>query len=214
MNIDIECQAKYEKFGGIKIMKTVTVNYYTIDELKEVSPKGYANAFNDYEKTQFNLGYNWVDDAISSVKKFLSLFDCELDEFVIGSVYSNDYRYTDNYIYMWNEDEQCDDALEIDELEGEKLKQYLELEHGKTLEKWDYCPLTGYCLDITLLEPLHQFMTGEKYQDSTLKDLIDLALHYAIEEVDADYEYQCGYEAFEEDSRCNDYYYDINGNLE
>lgn len=195
-------------------MKTVTVNYYTIDELKEVNLKGYYNAFNQYEKFQLENGYNWHYEAIQSVEKFLALFDCQLTRFVIGSVYGDDFGYCDNYIYLWNDEEECDDELEIDELEGEKLKQYLELAHGKTLEKWDYCPLTGYCLDITLLEPLHQFMTGEKYQDSTLKDLIYLALHYAIEEVEADYEYQCGYEAFEEDSRCNDYYYDINGNLE
>lgn len=187
-------------------MKTVVVNYYTIDELKEVSLEGYYNAFNQYEKSQFENGYNWHNEAIASVKKFLEMFECQLIEFVIGSVYGDDFKYSS--IHLW------DDELEIEKMHGEKLKQYLQLEHGTTLENWDECPLTGYCFDITLLKPLHEFMSGEKYQDSTLKDLIDLALHYAIEEVDADYEYQCGYEAFEENSRCNDYYYDINGNLE
>lgn len=195
-------------------MKTVEINYYTIDELKEVSPTGYDNAFNEYEKTQFNLGYNWFDEAVQSVRKFLNLFDCTLAGFVVNSVYNDDFEYYDSYIYIWNEEEQCEDMLEIHEIDGEKLREYLQSEHGTTLENWDECPLTGYCFDITLLKPLHEYMTGEKYQDYTLKDLIDLAMSNAIKEVDADFEYQCGYEAFEENSRCNDYYYDINGNLE
>lgn len=195
-------------------MKTVETNYYTIEELKEVSPIGYKHAYEEFYKFQCEFGYGWADSAIDSVKKFLALFDCELHEFVINSVYRNDYSYTDNYIYMWNDDEECDDELEINELDGEKLKQYLQLAHGKTLEEWDECPLTGYCLDITLLEPLHEYMTGEKYQDYTLKDLIDLSMSNALNGVDADFEYQISYEAFEENSYANDYYYDINGNLE
>lgn len=195
-------------------MKTVEINYYTIDELKEVSPTGYDNAFNEYEKTQFNLGYNWFDEAVQSVRKFLNLFDCTLADFVVGSVYNDHFKYYDSYIYIWNEEEQCEDMLEIHEIDGEKLREYLQSEHKPTLEKWDECPLTGYCLDITLLEPLHEYMTGEKYQDYTLKDLIDLAMSNAIKEVDADFEYQCSYEEFEEDSHRNNYYYDIDGNLE
>lgn len=73
--------------------------------------------------------------------------------------------------------------------------------------------MTGYYLDITLLEPLHEYMTGEKYQDYTLRDLINLSMSNALNEVDADFEYQISFEAFEEDSHSNDYYY-INGNLE
>ena len=195
-------------------MKTVEINYYTLEELKEVNPTGYDNAYRNYYEFQCEYGYAWFDSAIDSVKKFLSLFDCKLCDFVVGSVYRDDYSYTDNYIYMWNEDEQCEDALEIDEIEGEKLKEYLQAKHGDTLEKWNECDLTGYCLDITLLEPLHEYMTGEKYQDYTLRDLINLSMSNALNEVDADFEYQISFEAFEEDSHSNDYYYDINGNLE
>lgn len=195
-------------------MKTVEITYYTIEELKEVSPTGYENAYKNYYNRECEFGYAWGDSAIDSVKKFLDLFDCELDEFVMGSVYRNDYRYTDNYIYLWNDEEECEDVLEIDEIEGEKLKEYLQTEHSCTLKKWDECPLTGYCLDITLLEPLHEYMTGEKYQDYTLKDLLDLSMSNALNEVDADFEYQLGYDAFEENCDMNDYYFDINGNLE
>lgn len=195
-------------------MKTVEINYYTIEELKQVSPAGYENAYKNYYNRECEFGYAWADSAIDSVKKFLDLFDCELDDFVMGSVYRNDYRYTDNYIYLWNDEEECEDVLEIDEIEGEKLKEYLQTEHSCTLKKWDECPLTGYCLDFTLLEPLHEYMTGEKYQDYTLKDLIDLSMSNALNEVDADYEYQLGYDAFEENCDMNDYYFDINGNLE
>lgn len=195
-------------------MKTVEINYYTIEELKEISPAGYDKAYQDYCDFQYSVGYAWGDWAIKSVEKFLDLFDCALIDFVIGSVYHDHFKYADNYIYIWNEEEQCEDMLEIHEIDGEKLKEYLQSEHGATLEKWDECPLTGYCLDITLLEPLHEYMTGEKYQDYTLKDLIDLAMKNAIMDVDADFEYTLSYESFEENSRCNDYYYDINGNLE
>ena len=197
-------------------MKTVTVNYYTIEELKEINLKGYYHAFNEYEKFQMEIGYNWWNEALASVEKFLSMFDCTLREFVLGSVYENHFAYNDNWIPIWNnegEEEELE-MLEIDEIFGEKLKRYIETEHGEILEKWDECPLTGYCLDYTLLLPIHEFLTGEKYQDYSLKQLIDHAMHMAINEVDDDYEYQCGYEAFEEDSISNDYYYDINGNLE
>lgn len=195
-------------------MKTVEINYFTIKELKDVNSKGYDRAYENYVNSQYEHGYNWYDEAIASVKKFLQLFDCDLCDFVMGSTYRNDYRYNDNYIYLWNDEEECEDELAIEEIQGEKLKEYLQLAHGSTLEKWNECPLTGYCLDIALLEPLHEYMTGEKYQDYTLKDLIDLCMSNALNEVDADFEYQLGYDAFEENSECNDYYYDINGNLE
>lgn len=200
--------------------KTITTNYYTIDELKKVSPQGYQNAFEQYEETQITYGYDYMDMATASVEKFLALFDCVLTRFIVGSVYGDDFAYSGYYITLSDEDgEEIWANLPVSEfssgdLKGERLKKYLTLTHGEILEKWDDCPLTGYCLDITLLEPLHQFVTGEKYQDYTLKDLVDIAMHYAIEEVDADYEYQCGYEAFEEHSKDNNLYYDINGNLE
>lgn len=194
--------------------KTITTNYYTIDELKKVSPQGYQNAFEQYEEIQITYGYDYMDMAIASVENFLTLFNCDLAKFIVNSVYTDDFAYYEGYAVFWDDDEENWVGLGISELKGEQLKKYLTLAHGETLEKWDDCPLTGYCLDITLLEPLHQFVTGEKYQDYTLKDLVDIAMHYAIEEVDADYEYQCGYEAFEERSKDDDLHYDINGNLE
>lgn len=195
-------------------MKTKTISLYTIEELKEVNPQGYEHAFNEYEKFNHEIGYNWWNEAIASVEKFLKMFDCDLTSFRLGSVYSNDFNYLEGYIYQWNEEEEIDEEIELDDMKGENLKNYLQSEHGEIFKNWDNCPLTGYCLDITLLEPFHEFMTGEEYQNYSLKELIDHAMQLAINEVNDDYEYQCGYEAFEENSIANDYYYDIDGNLE
>ena len=192
-------------------MKTVLVNYYTIEELKGLNPEGYENAYYKFAEAE-GAFYNWANEAVDSVEKFLSLFDCTLRDFVIGSVYNDDYSYNDDYIYLWNDEEEYNECFEIDELSGEKLKSYLQLAHGETIEKFEFCPLTGYCLDITLLEPVYEFLTGKNHQDSTLKDLIDMALSRALNEVDGDYEYQTSEEAFEEKSRDEDMYYDINGN--
>ena len=185
---------------------------YTIVELKKVSSEGYENAYQNYYNCECEYGYSWSDFAFSSVKAFLKLFDCVLCEFAIGG-YLNEYSYDESFICLYNDEKKCEENLELSDIHGEILNKYLQLAHGKTLNEWDSCPLTGYCLDITLLEPFHEYMNGERYQDYTLGDLIDLSLSKALNETNEDYQRQLDYEGFEERCHANDYLFDIDGNL-
>lgn len=195
-------------------MKTKTINLYTIKELKEVSPEGYKNAYYKYCEFKEQDGYVWKSEAIKSIEEFLRLFDCTLVSITFNSVYADDFKYIDKYISVWNEEEQSYELLDIEEIKGDKLKEYLNLAHGAMVENYQECSLTGYYLDFTLLTPLYEFMNGNEYQDYSLQDLIELSLHMALEEIDADIEYSLSYEAFEDYSECNECYYDIKGNLE
>lgn len=197
-------------------MKTITTttNYYTIEELKEVNPQGYENAYDNYVEHESKYGYAWYNEAIASVETFLELFECKLINMTFGSVYQDDYKYANNCLWLFNDKEEEHQYLDLYEIKGDLLKSYLQNAHGNTIENYDECQLTGYCLDYTLLEPLHDYLNGGEHQECSLQDLIEMGLSNALNEIDGNYEYQLSYEAFEENSMANDYYYDIDGNLE
>lgn len=190
-------------------MLTKTINLYTIQELEKINPDGYAHAYQQYCNSVSE--YAWYDEVIRSIEKFLDLFDCKLEDFCLNS-YRNDFDYSEKSYYRpWNDDEETE--LEMDELAGSRLKNYLLATCKNEIDKWDDCPLGEIWIDIELLEPFHQFVTGEKYQDYTLQDLINTSLQQALDNVNDDYDSQFTEERFVENSDENDYYYDIDGNL-
>lgn len=194
-------------------MRKVMVTYYTIEELKEVNPQGYSRAFKRYQDATIENGYNWMDEVMESVKKFLDMFNCELVEFNLDSI-EEDFAYNDGYIAVSANGGLYTEELALDELEGEQLKSYLQSEHGEAIKNWENFQLAGYYLDNILLKPFADFMLGGKFEGYNLKELIDLALCEALKEVNRDYTHQLSGSAFEEEATRNEYYFDINGNLE
>ena len=197
-------------------MKNVIIEktYYTIDELKEINIDGYNTAYYDYVSLQEQY---WDEyDAIQTIKKFLDLFDCDLEYMIYNSVYTDDFKFKSNpFTWLYNEEADEDELLDLDEIDGGKIKDYIEIKGLYNIIK-DYqeCNLTGHCLDCVVLEPLYEYLFEEKYQDNTLYDLIYEGLSRALKVIDDDYEYQCSEEAFEEYCWGENLMFDIDGNKE
>ena len=192
-------------------MKTVTINYYTIKELKELSQEGFNNAHSNYIHAKQREQYNWTDEVTSSLEKFLELFNCSWYSW--DADYSG-VEYGEGEIVIYDEDTDEDIYYSLNELHGEMLKNYLQENHQDEISKWDNCPLTGIVFDNTLLEPFHKFLTGEDYQDYSLKDLIEKSCEDLMEDVQNDIEYQETEAYFIEECEAYDWHFDINGNQE
>ena len=197
-------------------MKNVIIEktYYTIDELKEININGYNTAYDDYVSLQDEYNYNY--DSLQTINNFLSLFDCTLVYMIYNSCYIDDFRFTSNsYTWLYNEEIDDDELLDLDEIDGKKIKNYIEIKGLYNIIK-DYqdCNLTGYCLDCVVLEPLYEYLFEEKHQDNTLYDLIHEGLSRTLKVINDDYDYQCSEEAFEEYCWDENLMFDIDGNKE
>lgn len=73
------------------------------------------------------------------------------------------------------------------------------------------CPLTGYCIDNSLFDPIWQFM--DKPDNRTFKDLLDDCFDMWIKDCEADYEYSTSMEAFIEDCQVNEWSFDEKGRM-
>ena len=197
-------------------MKNVIIEktYYTIDELKEINIDGYNTAYYDYVSLQDEYDYNY--DSLQTINKFLKLFDCTLVHMNYNSCYIDDFKFTSNsFIWLYNEEIDDDELLDLDEIDGKKIKDYIEIEGLYNIIKdYDGCKLTGYYLDYVVLEPLYEYLFEEKHQDNTLYDLIHEGLSKALKVIDDDYEYQLSEEAFEEYCWGENLMFDIDGNRE
>ena len=189
-------------------MKTVIVNYYTIKELKEINAKGFKKAYNKYLETYEFLSNH---EVTNSIEKFLGLFDCSWESWDCECGYVG---YSEEQIWIYDENKDEEICYSLDEIKGKTLNNYLLECHHEEMSGWDNCPLTGIIYDIELLEPFRKFLTGEDYQDYSLKDLIDKGCEDLMKMVDREIENQRSEEYFIEECECNDLYFDINGNME
>lgn len=73
------------------------------------------------------------------------------------------------------------------------------------------CPLTGYYIDNSLLDPMWKFM--EKPDSSTFHDLIEECLGSWVKDCESDYEHSASEESFIEDCAANDWMFDKQGRI-
>lgn len=73
------------------------------------------------------------------------------------------------------------------------------------------CPLTGYCIDNSLLDPIWQFM--EKPDNRTFKDLLDDCFDTWVKDCAEDAEYSSSMEMFIEDCETNEWSFDEKGRM-
>lgn len=73
------------------------------------------------------------------------------------------------------------------------------------------CPLTGYCVDNSLLDPIWKFMDSP--DNRTFKDLLDDCFGEWIKDCEADYEYSTSMEMFVEECESNDWTFDEKGRM-
>lgn len=66
-------------------MKTITINIYTAQELKDNHPKGFRRAHEDYKESCYNHGIAWTDEIMESFKAVFEHTDgITLQDYDIG----------------------------------------------------------------------------------------------------------------------------------
>ena len=73
------------------------------------------------------------------------------------------------------------------------------------------CPLTGYCIDNSLLDPMWKFM--DKPDGRTFKELIDDCFEEWVKDCNTDYEYSSSEEFFIEECASQDWSFDEGGRI-
>ena len=207
-------------------MKSINVDVFTFDELSD-EVKAKLVEENRYEFQGDAVYMDWKDMWAPTIKKFEELFNVDLG---IDSRYGWRYRVTFNEEYFFDNGEVSDFpdcngqySIRMDELSGEKLRNYIDTIFsecmksktffGKNYEKrrksrifkeWDNCPLTGCCSDISILEPIAEYLNhkqgdyGWKKADGiinkswkyyTFKDLMEACADSIIKEIEGSEDY-------------------------
>ena len=73
------------------------------------------------------------------------------------------------------------------------------------------CPLTGYYIDNSLLDPIWKFM--DKPDNRTFKDLLEDCFNEWVKDCDQDYEYSTSMEFFIEECGSQNWSFDENGKM-
>lgn len=177
-------------------MKSINVDVFTFDELSD-EVKAKLVEENRYEFQGDAVYMDWEDMWAPTIKKFEELFNVDLG---IDSRYGWRYRVTFNEEYFFDNGEVSDFpdcngqySIRMDELSGEKLRNYIDTQFSSCMKRktffgknygkrrisrifkeWDNCPLTGCCSDISILEPIAEYLNhkqgdyGWKKSDGTI----------------------------------------------
>ena len=207
-------------------MKSINVDVFTFDELSdEVKAKMVED--NRYEFQADAMYMDWKDMWSPTIEKFEKLFNVDIG---IDSRYGWRYRVTFNEEYFFDNGEVSDFpdcngqySIRMDELSGEKLRNYIDTifsecmksktffgkNYGKRrisriFKEWDNCPLTGCCSDISILEPIAEYLNhkqgdyGWKKADGiinkswkyyTFKDLMEACADSIIKAIEGSEDY-------------------------
>lgn len=207
-------------------MKEITIKLYSFDELPEKS-KDKVMEKHRYDIAADSEEYDWKDMWAPTIKKFEELFNVDLG---IDSRYGWRYRVTFNEEYFFDNGEVSDFpdcngqySIRMDELSGEKLRNYIDTQFSSCMKRktffgknygkrrisrifkeWDNCPLTGCCSDISILEPIAEYLNhkqgdyGWKKADGTInkswksytyEDLMEACADSIIKEIESSIDY-------------------------
>lgn len=207
-------------------MKEITIKLYSFDELPEKS-KDKVMEKHRYDIAADSEEYDWKDMWAPTIKKFEELFNVDLG---IDSRYGWRYRVTFNEEYFFDNGEVSDFpdcngqySIRMDELSGEKLRNYIDTQFSSCMKRktffgknygkrrisrifkeWDNCPLTGCCSDISILEPIAEYLNhkqgdyGWKKADGTInkswksytyEDLMEACADSIIKEIESSVDY-------------------------
>ena len=207
-------------------MKSINVDVFTFDELSD-EVKAKLVEENRYEFQGDAVYMDWKDMWAPTIKKFDELFNVDLG---IDSRYGWRYRVTFNEEYFFDNGEVSDFpdcngqySIRMDELSGEKLRNYIDTQFSSCMKRktffgknygkrrisrifkeWDNCPLTGCCSDISILEPIAEYLNhkqgdyGWKKADGiinkswkyyTVKDLMEACADSIIKAIEGSEDY-------------------------
>lgn len=181
-------------------MRTKRVRLYQFSEL---SDKAKERALDEYRKD--GPEYFWAEENRATLSAFEDVFPVKV----------NDYRYDDR-----GGDIQFTFTGEHPEMTGVRLMRYLWNNYRTNLFKGQYyhkghtsrhsriildnsCTLTGYCLDMDILQPVYNFL--QKPDDTTFEDLMQDCLNGWVRSCVRDIEYQNSDECITENIIANEY---------
>lgn len=207
-------------------MKSINVDVFTFDELSD-DVKAKMVEDNRYEFQADDMYMDWGDMWSPTIEKFEKLFNVDLG---INDRYGWRYNVTFNEEYFFDNgefdgDTDCNGeySIRMDELSGEKLRNYIDTifsecmksktffgkNYGKRrrsriFKEWEDCPLTGCCSDISILEPIAEYLNHKKggygwrnddgainksWKYYTFKDLMEACADSIIKEIESSSDY-------------------------
>jgi len=193
-------------------MRTEIINIYSFEELEEPSKE---KARQWYRGCNQSDGYSWDKENSDSLKAFFSFFDCHLVRG--GFILHNDnetgkleglrlYKYIMNNhyndIYKPKKYWICDGHRNAVGTNSKTRTSRITVDYGN-------CPLTGYCIDCDLLQPIIDFL--KKPIDIPFNDLLTWCYESWEKAVESDHEYQDSSEYIDETITVNEYEFYGNG---
>jgi len=152
-------------------MKKITMNAYTIRELKEVNKAAYNKL---YEKFQ-DIEYFWMDNSIKSVKEFFTFLNIPIKD------YTFDINYcTESYIkfILDNNVKSLHGSRALAWLENNLLSKIREkrpfdkrYKDGTKYNKFISMPFTGYYMDDVILDYVITSINKGNSIGNTLHDI-------------------------------------------
>jgi hypothetical protein len=164
-------------------MKTIQINLFSFNELSE---EAKIEALKENYNVNEHSLYFYYEEAKQSIRKFNALFDIQESR-------HNFLDYSISHI---------DDN--ILELSNDRLKKFIA--NKIDIEKYQDCPLTGLCYDITLLFPFYR-----PDENQSLEDCIKLAYTAIVKELKENEDYLYSDKSIIEHFNNNDYYFFENG---
>ena len=190
-------------------MKTISLNLYTVQELKEQFPDAYKAAHRKYAETCCNQEVPWQSEIFDSLKAIISASGFTLKDWSLGSSCNRSQSLT------------VESSDEREELAGKRaLAAFAQVltAHGyerPTFPGWGMkfpgvCGFTGYCADDDFADDIwNELKRGETLKDaienqaSTYATMIDSEIEQAESEDEFENQAEFGDWQFTEDGeRC------------
>jgi len=124
-------------------MRTVETKVYTFDELSETAQEHVLDNF--WASTE----YPWHDENMDCLKAFTDLFDFSVYHWRYDSMMAEHNESFPEYYFN---------------IDGDVAREWFKRQ-SKIIYDLN-CPLTGYCLDETLLRPIRVFIADTNRKDS------------------------------------------------
>lgn len=217
-------------------MRKTEIDIYTLSELsEEARERAHRDWIGECRE------YAWLQEARGTVEAFEKEFGVRFKDWQFSAL---DYSFT-------LDADGIDDAVLA--LKGNRARAWFWNNHGDILLTGRYysmhhgtkhthskfffdrvydgtCPLTGYCMDCSALDPIAHFCFGVKWDEegkrrvpssrrlsdddcSTVESLLRESAHSLFEALRADCEYQDSMEAFMEECEANGYEFTQDGKM-
>jgi hypothetical protein len=208
-------------------MQTKTIEIYSINELSE---KAKIKAYNDWLN---NFYYAWASDNEASLKAFAEIFVLKIKSFEYDTCNGNvswDYNFYENVdiienlkgvrLYKWIMNNiyphisQYKNYWLTSKTKINPINNFpLSIKRTSKIIKETNCPLTGYCMDNAILQPILDFIKTPDLSIN-LTDLIKQCFNEWVKACCEDCERSCSMDSFIEECESNDYTFRINGVME